>query len=269
MQHAQQDSHDRPGIFARGRSVFRGRGFGAVATMVGEAVFNTSMTGYQEILTDPSYNGQIVTDEAPQIGNYGVNPEDVESDGPKVAGFVVRDLSPVASNWRSRSSLNDYLAKHGIPGVTGVDTRSIAKKLRVVGALKSCISTEAISDEEAVRRAREWPGLVGVDYVKEVTTRDVFEWDPDGSLSAPFTSKAPHLGKKMAARPRAAVVAYDYGAMYKHPAQTESARLRRDRRACRVPLAAEVRKLKPQGVFRPTGGRSASRHVCERNVRVA
>ncbi len=268
MQHAQQDSHDRPGIFAlEDGSVFRGRGFGAVATMVGEAVFNTSMTGYQEILTDPSYYGQIVTMTAPQIGNYGVNPEDVESDGPKVAGFVVRDLSPVASNWRSRSSLNGYLAKHGIPGVTGVDTRSIAKKLRVVGALKSCISTEAISDEEAVRRAREWPGLVGVDYVKEVTTRDVFEWDPDGSLSAPFTVEGTHLGKKMAARPRKRVVAYDYGAKYNILRKLKAHGFDVTVVPAEFP-AAEVRKLKPQGVFLSNGpGDPAAVTYAHENVR--
>lgn len=166
--------------------VFRGSGFGARATVVGEAVFNTSMTGYQEILTDPSYFGQIVTMTAPQIGNYGVNAEDEESDGPKVAGFVVRECSPVVSNWRAAESLAEYLARHGIPGVEGVDTRAITKRIRVHGAMKACLSTEDLSDAEAIERARGWPGLVGVDYVKEVTCRAPYQFEPE-ARDAPFS----------------------------------------------------------------------------------
>lgn len=158
-------------------SVFRGIAFGAKKTVVGEAVFNTSMTGYQEILTDPSYYGQIITMTAPMIGNYGVNEEDLEADVPMCAGFVVRELSPVASNWRSTATLPEYLEKHGIPGLEGVDTRAITKKLRVDGAMKCCISTEDISDEEAVKRAREWEGIVGADYVKEVTSKEKFVYN--------------------------------------------------------------------------------------------
>ena len=108
-------------------SIFRGFPFGASATIEGEAVFNTAMTGYQETLTDPSYFGQIVTMTSPQIGNYGINEEDEESDGPKVAGFVIRELSPVVSNWRASGSLDDYLKRNGIPGIEGVDTRAITK----------------------------------------------------------------------------------------------------------------------------------------------
>ncbi|MEN8661839.1 MAG: carbamoyl-phosphate synthase domain-containing protein, partial [Lentimonas sp.] len=168
-------------------SVFRGRAFGAVATNVGEACFNTSMTGYQEILTDPSYFSQIVTMTAVQIGNYGICPDDVESDGPKVKGFIVREISPVSSNWRSNTSIQDYLAEAGIPGIEGVDTRAITKKLRVSGALKACISTEDITDEEAVKRAQEFGGLVGVDFVKEVTAKEAYRWDPEMKQSTPFT----------------------------------------------------------------------------------
>ena len=176
-----------PGILAlEDGSVFRGDGFGSIKTVVGEAVFNTSMTGYQEILTDPSYYGQIITMTASQIGNYGINREDVESDGPKVRGFVVRELSPITSSWRSEETLDSYLKEHGVPGLTGVDTRSITKKLRVAGAMKACISTEGISDEEAVHRARDWEGLVGVDFVKEVTTSAKFEWDLDAQENEPF-----------------------------------------------------------------------------------
>ncbi len=160
-------------------SVFRGKGFGAAKTIAGEAVFNTSMTGYQEIITDPSYYGQIVTMTAPMIGNYGVNEQDLEADRPMVAGFVVRELSPITSNWRSTGSLDDYLKKHGIPGLEGVDTRAITKKLRTSGAMKACISSENISDEEAVKRAREWEGILGADYVKEVTCKAPFVYKPN------------------------------------------------------------------------------------------
>src|SRR6266536_3232174 len=146
-------------------SLFHGEGFGARASACGEVCFNTSMTGYQEILTDPSYKGQIVTMTYPLIGNYGVNSQDVESWRPHVAGFVIRELSPVVSNWRSEFSLVEYLERHGIPGIQGVDTRALTKKLRVRGALKGFISTEKISDAEAVARAQAWEGLIGVDYV--------------------------------------------------------------------------------------------------------
>ena len=116
-------------------TVFRGRAFGATKTVVGESVFNTSMSGYQEILTDPSYFGQIVTMTAPMIGNYGVNEDDMESSGPKAAGFVVRELSPLVSNWRATTDLGSWLAKHGIPGIEGIDTRTLTKKLRVAGVM--------------------------------------------------------------------------------------------------------------------------------------
>jgi carbamoyl-phosphate synthase small subunit len=172
------------GIFAlEDGTVWRGSGFGAPTTAVGEAVFNTSMTGYQEILTDPSYKGQIVAMTYPQIGNYGINPTDVESWRPHVAGFVVRELSSVTSNWRSESSLTDYLKQNNIPGIQGVDTRALTKILRVKGAMKSCLSTEDLTDGEAVQRARDWAGIVGVDYVKEVTHREPFLWDPEDKLS--------------------------------------------------------------------------------------
>ena len=133
------------GVFAlEDGTVYRGEGFGAEATACGEAVFNTSMTGYQEILTDPSYKGQIVTMTYPEIGNYGINSTDVESWRPHVTGFLVREVSGLSSNWRSEMSLAEYLAKHKIPGVAGIDTRALTKVLRVKGAMKSCISTEGI-----------------------------------------------------------------------------------------------------------------------------
>ena len=148
-------------------SIFHGKGFGAKASAAGEVCFNTSMTGYQEILTDPSYKAQIVTMTYPLIGNYGVNALDVESWRPHAAGFVIRELSPVVSNWRSDGSLEEYLEHHGIPGIQGVDTRALTKKLRVRGSMNGFISTEKISDEEAVRRAKDFV-FVGVDLLPAV-----------------------------------------------------------------------------------------------------
>ncbi|MGF1452536.1 MAG: glutamine-hydrolyzing carbamoyl-phosphate synthase small subunit [Opitutales bacterium] len=195
-------------------TVLRGKAFGAEGTRVGEAVFNTSMTGYQEILTDPSYYGQIVTMTMPQIGNYGITPEDAESARPQVFGFVVRALSPLSSNWRSQKDLRDYLAENGIPGIQGVDTRAIAKRLRTAGALKACLSTEDITDEDALARARGWEGLVGRDYVQHVTTPEPLNWDPDGISSTPFTVTGTSLRAEQLARPRFKVVAYDLGAKW-------------------------------------------------------
>src|SRR6266404_2799688 len=158
-------------------SLFHGEAFGARASACGEVCFNTSMTGYQEILTDPSYKAQIVTMTYPLIGNCGVNRQDVESWRPHVAGFAIRELSPVVSNWRADCSLAEYLEQNGIPGIQGLDTRALTKKLRVRGALNGFISNEEISDAEALLRAKEWPGLLGVDYVREVTHREAFVWD--------------------------------------------------------------------------------------------
>ncbi|KAF0096424.1 MAG: carbamoyl-phosphate synthase small subunit [Puniceicoccaceae bacterium 5H] len=196
-------------------SVFRGRAFGATTTAVGEAVFNTSMTGYQETITDPSYYGQIVTMTAPQIGNYGISLDDNESDRPQVFGFVVREMSRVASNWRSSETLDGWLKAHGVPGLSGVDTRAITKRLRVHGALKACLSTEDISDEEAVKRAREWVGIVGADYVREVTTKEAFDWNGRQMDARPFTVPGTQLvAPSMEGRKRYKVVAFDLGAKY-------------------------------------------------------
>ncbi len=190
-------------------SVFRGEAFGASATVVGEAVFNTSMTGYQEILTDPSYYGQIITMTAPQIGNYGVAPEDEESDGPKVRGFIVREISSLPSSWRSRQSLPDYLLQNDIPGLSSIDTRALTKRLREHGSLKACLTTEAMEEEEAVRRAREWNGLVGVDYVRKVTCGSIYRWE---EVPAPFTVPGTHLAPEAPEKTRYPVVAFDMGA---------------------------------------------------------
>src|SRR3954463_6451505 len=142
---------------------FSGESFGHQGETVGEVVFNTCMTGYQEILTDPSYNGQIVTMTYPLIGNYGINPEDVESGRPWVRGFVVREVSQVASNHRSSSSLEEYLIANGIPGIEGIDTRALVRKTRVLGAIKGILSSVALDDASLIKKARESLGLIGRD----------------------------------------------------------------------------------------------------------
>jgi carbamoyl-phosphate synthase small subunit len=239
-------------------SVYRGAGFGARVSACGEVCFNTSMTGYQEILTDPSYKAQIVTMTYPHIGNYGVNRLDVESWRPHVAGFVIRELSPVVSNWRADASLAEYLEQNGIPGLQGVDTRALTRKLRVRGALNGFISTEEISEAEAVKRAKAWPGLLGVDYVKEVTHREAFLWDEKNEQSANFRLvQGPGSADARAARdplPPAdiPIVAYDFGMKY-----NILRRLRQHGFAVRVvpattPARAALRH-KPAGVFLSNG----------------
>ena len=193
-------------------SVFKGRAFGAKKTVVGEAVFNTSMTGYQEVLTDPSYFGQIVTMTAVEVGNYGVNKADEESDGIKVRGFVVREVSPIPSSWRSEQSIQEYLENGGVPAISGVDTRAITKKLRSAGAMKACLSTEGISAEEAVAKARGWEGLVGIDYVREVTCKTPYKFDVDGEILKPFTVEGTTLYNFKRTAPLFKCAAIDYGA---------------------------------------------------------
>ncbi len=163
-------------------TIFRGLAFGASQESLGEVCFNTSMTGYQEILTDPSYRGQIVTMTYPQIGNYGINDLDVESARPHASGFVIRELSPRVSNWRSQESLDSYLKKHNIPGISGVDTRALTKHLRTRGAMRGVITTEALSDAAVVARAKSFD-YVGRDFVKEVTCEKPYDWDPESTVS--------------------------------------------------------------------------------------
>jgi carbamoyl-phosphate synthase small subunit len=193
-------------------TILRGKAFGAEATLCGEVVFNTSMTGYQEILTDPSYYGQIVTMTAPQIGNYGVNEEDLESARPHVAGFIVRELSPIVSNWRATTDLSTWLKKYGIPGIEGLDTRSLTKKLRSAGVMKACLSTEGLSDEEALKRARAWTGTVGADFVKEVTCKEAYHYNATAGDCEAFTVTGTNLNKPKNRPVRYRIAAYDFGA---------------------------------------------------------
>jgi carbamoyl-phosphate synthase small subunit len=163
-------------------SIYKGISFGSPGERYGEVVFNTSMAGYQEILTDPSYRGQIVTMTYPLIGNYGVNEEDVESRRPFVEGFVVKEYSKIASNWRSRMTLGDYLSENGIVGIEGIDTRSLTLHIRQAGAMKAVLSTGDLDDESLVEKAKASPGLIGRDLVKEVIPKKPYEWNDTGSL---------------------------------------------------------------------------------------
>ena len=158
-------------------TIFEGESFGAPGETVGEIVFNTSMTGYQEILTDPSYNGQIVTMTYPLIGNYGWNKFDTESAKPQVEGFIVREYSNYHSNWRSEGSLGDYLTMHGIVGIQGIDTRALTKRLRINGVMEGTISTDNLRPEPLVRKARNFGGMGGRDLVKKVTCTSTYQWE--------------------------------------------------------------------------------------------
>ena len=186
--------------------VFRGRGFGAAGLRSGEVVFNTAMTGYQEVLSDPSYRGQIVVMTFPEIGNVGTNPADAESGAPQVEGFVVRELSSAPSNWRSTQALHEYLNEHDLPGISEVDTRAITRHLRTRGVLNGAISSTPADAETLVRTARRAPALESLDLVRRVTCAAPRAWDEprEAPWAAPF-DVAP-------GRPRVRCVAYDFGA---------------------------------------------------------
>jgi carbamoyl-phosphate synthase small subunit len=164
--------------------IFMGRSFGASGERFGEVVFNTSMAGYQEILTDPSYKGQIVTMTYPLIGNYGVNRDDVESHKPFVEAFVVKEYSKIASNWRSTQSLGDYLSENGIVAIEDIDTRSLTLHIRQAGAMKAVISTTDRDEKRLIRKAQASPGLVGRDLVKEVIPKRPYGWNKNGKFRA-------------------------------------------------------------------------------------
>jgi carbamoyl-phosphate synthase small subunit len=184
-------------------TVYTGRAFGARGETTGEVVFNTSMTGYQEVLTDPSYKGQIVTMTYPLIGNYGVNTDDRESSRPQVQGFLVRELTRTPSNFRSSGSLDAYLRDNDVIGLEGIDTRALVRRLRVQGAMKGVLSTTELDDAELVRKARLSPGIVGRDLVREVMPDAAFEW------SEGFTNPlVTYLAHRV---PEHHVVALDYG----------------------------------------------------------
>ncbi len=242
--------------------IFLGESFGATGSTVGEVCFNTSMTGYQEVLTDPSYRGQIVAMTAPQIGNYGVNDLDDESNAVHVRGYVIEELSPVASNWRSRGTLDAYLKKWNVPGIQGVDTRALTKHLRSRGAMQGCLTTEDISPEQAVERAKAAPPMEGSDFVKEVTPKAAYAWDPEDQESRAWTivkgegaaTQITEDGEVFEQLPpvKHRIVAYDFGMK-----RNILRRLRQEGFQVQVvpadTSAAAVLALKPDGVFLSNG----------------
>ncbi len=224
--------------------VFEGEGFGARGEAVGEVVFNTAMSGYQEVLTDPSYKGQLVCMTAPHIGNTGVNPEDVESHRPWVEGFIVREASPMASSWRATELLDAYLAGHGIVGIQGIDTRALTRHLRDHGAQDGVISTEDLDPRSLVAKAKASPGLVGRDLVKEVTCQAAHEWTESVWRRGEGYGR---LGP-----PRYHVVAYDSGIKRNILRQLVAL----DCRVTVVPAfapAEEAVALEPDGIFLANG----------------
>jgi carbamoyl-phosphate synthase small subunit len=190
---------------------YRGLATGASGEAHGEVVFNTSMTGYQEILTDPSYAGQIVTMTAPQIGNYGVSPADAESQAPRVAGFIMREASPVASNWRSQSTLRDYLVSHGIVAIGDIDTRALTRTLRSSGVMRGIIATGHVDPVELVARARAIPSMEGSDLVKGVTCERPYVWGDRSAASGEAEEREFGIAPQRASSRRLRVAAYDFG----------------------------------------------------------
>jgi carbamoyl-phosphate synthase small subunit len=217
---------------------FRGRAFGAAGETSGEAVFNTSMSGYQEVLTDPSYAGQLVVMTYPHIGNYGINREDMESRRPFLQGFIVRELSPTVSNWRATESLDDYLRRSGIIGLQDVDTRALVRHIRERGAMRGVLSTVELNEDVLVRRAQAARGMVGAALAREVTCAESYVWDAGDAHAA-------------GARPFH-VVAYDFGIKFNILRQLTVF-------GCRVTVvpadtsAAAAAALQPDGVFLSNG----------------
>jgi len=226
-------------------SLFHGISIGAPGQTVGEVVFNTAMTGYQEILTDPSYARQIVTLTYPHIGNTGVNPEDEESGAVHAAGLVIRDLPPLVSSWRSREALPDYLTRHGVVAIAGIDTRRLTRILREKGAQNGCIMAGEVDEKAALEAARGFPGLKGMDLAKEVSTAESYHWT-EGTWQlegghAPAPAKSPYK-----------VVAYDFGVKRNILCMLVD-------RGCDVTVvpaqtpADQVLGMKPDGVFLSNG----------------
>jgi carbamoyl-phosphate synthase small subunit len=237
---------------------FEGVAFGAQGEAIGEVVFNTSMTGYQEILTDPSYEGQLVAMTYPQIGNVGVNLEDVESRRPFMRGFIVKDYTAQPSNWRAREPLHEYMQVNGIVGIQGIDTRSLVRHLRDHGAQDGIISTVDLNPAELVAKAKEAPGLIGVDLVKNVTCDEAYDWNQGmWGLSGGYKQRdggnvAKRRGKASFAAPNYFVVAYDFGIKYNILRNLAES-------GCRVKVvpasmpAGDVLALNPDGIFLSNG----------------
>jgi carbamoyl-phosphate synthase small subunit len=233
-------------VLADGK-IYEGEHFGAEGEVEAEIVFNTSMAGYQEIITDPSYCGQMVVMTYPLIGNYGVNPEDFESDRPHLSGFIIKELSKVQSNWRSRGSLEDFLKKTNVFGVQGIDTRALTRRIREKGAQQAILSTDTSDPQRLIEKARKSPGLTGRDLVKQVTCKKAYDWnESEWTISMGQTQL-----KEVKNRPYNVLV-YDFG--------VKRNILRKLTRAgCKVRVvpantpADEVLSTKPDGIFLSNG----------------
>ncbi len=232
---------------------FFGESFGVAGSITGEACFNTSMTGYQEVLTDPSYRGQIVAMTYPLIGNYGVNEADDESAQPQVRGFVIEELCPAPSNWRAEDSLEGYFRKWNLLGIQGIDTRRLTKHLRTRGAMRAFLSTEVLDPAAACARAAASASMVGSDFVKEVSTPTRYLWDPESTASREWL--LPNAdGPVIKALPEVKyrIVAYDFGVK-----RNILRRLRQEGFQVQVvpasTTAAEILELQPDGVFLSNG----------------
>jgi carbamoyl-phosphate synthase small subunit len=227
-------------------TIFEGHAFGASGESSGEVVFNTAITGYQEIFTDPSYCGQIVVLTNPQIGNYGANPSDKESTRPFIEGLVVRDFSPIASNWRSEETADQFLARHRIPVISGIDTRALVRRLRTRGVMRGVVSTNGNNPEELVRKARAIPSMAGLGLATTVSTPNSYEWTQASESCSPSELVPPPPPA------RHHVVAYDYG--IKHNILRRLVQV-----GCRVTVvpattsAEDVLALGPDGVFLSNG----------------
>ena len=231
---------------------YRGVAAGAAGEARGEVVFNTSMTGYQEVLTDPSYAGQIVTMTAPHIGNYGVAPGDAESQAPRVAGFVMREASPLASNWRADGTLRDYLVRHDIVAIADIDTRALTRVLRSAGVMRGVIGTGQVDPLELVEKARAIPRMEGADLVREVTTGEAFEWRARAAPAGDRAHAEFGITPEHHASRRLRVAAYDFGVKYNI--------LRRlDAYGCDVRVfpatapASDLLAIEPDGIFLSNG----------------
>jgi carbamoyl-phosphate synthase small subunit len=231
---------------------YRGVSAGAPGETSGEVVFNTSMTGYQEVLTDPSYAGQIVTMTAPLIGNYGTASGDAESQTPRVAGFIVREASPVASNWRADSSLRDYLVRHNIVAITDIDTRALTRVLRSAGVMRGVIATGQVDPDELVSKARAIPKMEGSDLVRGVTCDAAFEWRDVAVTAGEADHREFGIAPQRRSSRRLRVAAYDFGIKWNI--------LRRlDAYGCDVRVfpatapASELRAVEPDGIFLSNG----------------
>lgn len=238
-----------------------GGSFGAEGEATGEVVFNTSMTGYQEILTDPSYEGQIVAMTYPEIGNVGVNAEDVESRKPYVKGFVVKEYAALPSNWRATRPLHEYMREHGIVGIEGIDTRSLVRHLRDRGSQEGIISTLTDNPDKLIARAKGSPGLIGRDLVKEVTCGEAYDWNEGGwELGKGYRKRTPAEVPESKRRakvpsfdtPRYSVVVYDYGIKFNILRGLAESGCKVKVVPARTP-AEEVLALNPDGIFLSNG----------------